>query len=428
MPTTPPTIDPAPGVPRRGIKATFGNMVDAFNTWLADSVDQFAALALNVFNNAKEAFDSAVAAAEWAGQASDSAAAASVSASGAADSVLAAAAINGATMWTAGTTYQQYQAAISKVTFRTYRKTTTAAASTGGAVDPANDPANWQVVGLTMPRSSRTSNTMLVARDMGVYVEITGGSFTQAFDTPANLGMSWYCHVENSGTGDITIPSSDGRTNWIMYPGEVRLFQCDGVILRSTVLRAFKKDFVASAAWVKPPGYSVIGGAAWHAGEAGAPGNASFPGAGTRGGRCVTFSLDAKQIPNSVAVQVAASTPNVQTTPASSSFGNFVSTSFASFSEDGGQGGNYEIRFGRDASFAGAGSGTGQDLGIEAGPGGTSKNGGNGGAGGALNSPGNPGIAPGGAGGGGGRIDTGGGGTTLGGVGARGEVRVWGIA
>lgn len=425
MPTTPPTIDPAPGVPKRGIKATFGNMVDAFNTWLADSVDQFAALALNVFNNAKEAFDSAVAAAEWAGQASDSAAAASVSASGAADSVLAAAAINGATMWTAGTTYQQYQAAISKVTFRTYRKTTTAAASTGGAVDPVNDPANWQVVGLTMPRSSRTSNTMLVARDMGVYVEITGGSFTQAFDTPANLGMSWYCHVENSGTGDITIPSSDGRTNWIMYPGEVRLFQCDGVTLRSTVIRAFKKDFTASATWVKPPGYSVIGGQAWHAGESGGPGQEFTAGSGGRGGRCVPFSLDATKLTNTVAVQVAASTPNPQTQAASSSFGSYVTTNTTAFSEDGGKAGAFDVRVGGDASFAGAGGGTGQDSSFAAATGGISRNGGSGGAGGALNAAGSPGVAPGGGGGGGGRTATG---TVPGGAGARGEVRVWGIA
>lgn len=428
--TQPPSITPSPSAPQRRVKASFNNMVDAFVTWLENAPAQFGAVATNVWNNAKEAYDSAVAAANWATLASDKATAAATSASGAADSVLAAAAINGATMWTSGTTYQQYQMAVSRVTLKTYRKSTTAAASTGGVTDPANDPSNWQVMGSSMQRSPRTSNTMLAARDMGGYIDITSGTFTQTFDTPSNLGAGWYCYVENSGSGDITIPASDGRSNWIMYPGEARLFQCDGTTLRSTILKPFKKDFTSTTNWVKPPGYTRFGLEMWRGGEGGDSGDGGnysgreggSPGQGGYAGQCV---IDAAVLPSSVLVTVGAggiggaASLTIKTRSSvlagASSFGSFVtvttSTLLSGF--DGGTGGRgYGINGGT----------------FSVSPGQTPTFGGKGGDGGAERTAGANGVAPGGGGGGGGCSTTAGLPSGKGGDGARGEVRVWGVA
>lgn len=430
MPTTPPTNTPAPELPIRHVKATFSDRVDAFVTWFVSAMGQAYALALNCFNNAKEAYDSAVAAANWAGLASDKAAAAAGSANGAAESMLAAAAINNAAMWASGTTYQQYQVAVSRITLKTYRKSTTAATSTGGVTDPANDPANWQVMGAAMPRAGRTANTMLIARDMGAFIDITSGDFTQTFETPSNLGADWYCFVKNSGDGNITIPASDGRTNWIMYSGETRLFQCDGTSLRSVVIQPFAKAFTASGTFVKPPGYRRLAGEMWNGGVGGRSGDGPSyymqgGGAGGRGGYAGRFEVDAISIPNSLAVTVGAGSiggapstviSNGPSTPGTSSFGDYASVSQSILPTlDGGEGGK---GFGEVNGIATpATPGTAPKLSGKGGDGAT-----------AANQPGANGTAPGGGGGGGGASFVEGVPSGKGGDGARGEVRVWGIA
>jgi len=53
-------------------------------------------------------------------------------------------------------------------------------------------------------RSTRTSNTMAAASDTGVLLDCSG-TFTQTFDTGANLGNGWFAFVKNSGTGVITL-------------------------------------------------------------------------------------------------------------------------------------------------------------------------------------------------------------------------------
>lgn len=106
-------------------------------------------------------------------------------------------------------------------------------------------------------RSPRTANTQLVKADVGTLIDITSGTFTQTFDTAANLGSGWYCYIRNSsGTGQVTIPASDGRTNWVMYPNECRLFMCDGAAFYSIVLSAYKLTAPISGNWIKPPGYN----------------------------------------------------------------------------------------------------------------------------------------------------------------------------
>lgn len=111
-------------------------------------------------------------------------------------------------------------------------------------------------------RDARTSATPLGEPDKGKLIDITSGTFTQTFDACATLGDGWFVYLKNSGTGDITLDPAgsetiDGLTSYIMYPGEVRLVQCDGVALRSIVVNAFSKTFTTSGPFTKPPGYSA---------------------------------------------------------------------------------------------------------------------------------------------------------------------------
>ena len=141
----------------------------------------------------------------------------------------------------------------------------------------------------TLVRSARSANTILAAADVGTLIDYTSGTFTQTFTAAATLGSGWWCYVRNSGTGVITIPASDGFTNWPMYPGECRLFQCDGTNFYSVVLVGYKLLAQTSGTWTKPPGYSfhkvrVIGGGAGGGGGGGGSSGSGNAAAGYSGG------------------------------------------------------------------------------------------------------------------------------------------------
>lgn len=140
MPTNPPAITPPPEVPQRGVKATFGKLVDAFNTWKAASVAQFAAVALNTYNNAVEAFNSATSSGTSAGNAATSATNAAMFAQAASDFASAASVTTGATLWVSGQVVQRDAAVISPADRRTYRRKTAAGS---GATDPSVDATNY---------------------------------------------------------------------------------------------------------------------------------------------------------------------------------------------------------------------------------------------------------------------------------------------
>lgn len=143
-------------------------------------------------------------------------------------------------------------------------------------------------------RSARTSNTILAYSDMGKLIDITSGTFTQTFTAAATLGTHWFCHIRNSGTGDITLDPNgseliDGLTSYVMYPGETRLVTCDGTGFYSIVLTSFYRTFTSTDTFVKPPGYNRLQGLAWGAGGGG---NASY---GGNGGCCVPFDLPSSE-------------------------------------------------------------------------------------------------------------------------------------
>jgi hypothetical protein len=161
-------------------------------------------------------------------------------------------------------------------------------------------------------RVARTSNTAIAAANKGNLIDITSGTFTQTFDAAATLGDGFFCYIRNAGTGDITLdPDSsetiDGLTTYIMYPGEVRLVQCNGTELRTIVLNSFYRVFDASATITIPPGYTAFQGLLWGGGGSGhARGINTDAGGGGGGGACVPFFVTAAQASTSQVLNIGA--------------------------------------------------------------------------------------------------------------------------
>lgn len=151
-------------------------------------------------------------------------------------------------------------------------------------------------------RNVRTSGQILTNDDSQKLIVIVGpNTFTQTFAAAATLGSGWFCYYQNIGTGDITITPSAGEyidalTGFVMYPGEVRLIQCDGFGLSSIVLNSFFKTFTSSGTFIKPPGYNQFSGLLWGGGASGGKGSANaaateFAGCGGGGGGCAPFTI-----------------------------------------------------------------------------------------------------------------------------------------
>lgn len=301
-------------------------------------------------------------------------------------------------------------------------------------------------------RFPRTANAILVAADSGNLIDITSGTFTQTFTAAATLGSGWNVYYKNSGTGEITIPSSDGVSNWIMYPQETRLFTCNGTNFFSTIIHPFYQAYTANATFTKPPGYKYIGGLLWGGGTSGEKSGGAGLARGGGGGGCFEFKLPMAALGATTAITVAALATGSHTAGNPTSFGTLIVVFAGTNKPDGGGikvGNNLQAANGFDGAESGGaatfglgavygGSAASNDAtqasgttiyGGAAGGGvdgagtlvaaGTSKLGGNGGAAGDAAS-GVDGTAPGG----------GGGGTRTGaksGDGARGEAQVWGV-
>ena len=159
-------------------------------------------------------------------------------------------------------------------------------------------------------RSVRTSNTVLTSGDLGKLIDITSGTFTQTFTAAATLGGNWFCHIRNSGTGDITLDPNgseliDGLTSYVMYPGETRLVTCNGTGFYTIVLTGYYRTFTASDTWIKPPGYAAHSGLLWGGGGGGARAtlNSVVTGGGG-GGACHPFTYASSSLPSSMPVTI----------------------------------------------------------------------------------------------------------------------------
>lgn len=145
------------------------------------------------------------------------------------------------------------------------------------------------------------------------------GLIQLTFAEPSQLGAGWQCIVWNFGPSDVRcyFPSAlfinDATaaqyTEFLMYPGEARLFQCDGGSIRSLILRPFSIAYGVSGNFHPPPGYSRFEGIAWGAGGGGGRGDHTLGAcaAGGGGGACVPFSIPAAEVTaNPTAVVVGA--------------------------------------------------------------------------------------------------------------------------
>ena len=164
---------------------------------------------------------------------------------------------------------------------------------------------------VALPRSVRSSNTVLGAADRSTLIAITSGTFTQTFTAAATLGSGWFCYIQNSGTGDITLDPNasetiDGLTSYIMYPGEARLVQCDGSNFNTIVINAFSRTFTASGTFTKPPGYLFFSGLIWGGGGAGVRNDNGQTCGGGGGGGCVAFILPVANVSASQSFTIGA--------------------------------------------------------------------------------------------------------------------------
>lgn len=163
-----------------------------------------------------------------------------------------------------------------------------------------------------LDRVERDSNSMLTASNVNSLIVITANSFTQTFDAPASLGAGWFCEYKNEGSGEITIPDSDGVNNWKMYSGEHRLFTCDGASISSEVINPHMAIFTASGSYIVPPRYKAVGvqvagaGAGGGSGRRGAAGSSRAGGSGGGGGALRREILNSIAAGTSVTVTIGA--------------------------------------------------------------------------------------------------------------------------
>ena len=210
----------------------------------------------------------------------------------------------------------------------------------------------------SLVQSNRTSNTPLDSLVKGYLINITSGTFTQTFDACLSLGSGWWCYIQNSGTGDITLDPNgsetiDGLTSYIMYPNEIRLVQCNGTSLKTMVVQPFYKTITTTGSFTFPPGYLNISGLAWSGGTGGQGGTGDAAattrssGAGGPGGGVYPFNISSFTAGSSITATIGAGSSgtaggtggNAGSTPSSAgstSFGSYATVYGASSTTGGG--------------------------------------------------------------------------------------------
>jgi len=192
------------------------------------------------------------------------------------------------------------------------------------------------VLGADLQLDSRTSNTLLTVADIGKFVDITSGTFTQTFDAAANLQSGWWIRLRNNGTGNITLDPNgaeliDGLSSYIMYPGEVRDIQCDGTKLTTVIIKPYRVRFTISGTWTKPPGYSEHSGMVGSGGASGYKSSAGSISPGGCGGGAFPFNIPDAQLGATETITIGAGgapqtvANTAGNTGGTSSFGSWIS-------------------------------------------------------------------------------------------------------
>jgi hypothetical protein len=196
--TPPPEVDVLPDAPSSQNPIPFAGIMDTFLAALAPFRTGMIALVTNCYNNAVDAYNSAV---------------------GAAASLAAVVAAGDATEWVSGATYGYGVVVWSPLDFLSYRRKVAGA----GTIDPSLDATNWASLN-GLSDSSTTSNsidtgekTFTVSTGKG----FRGGMYLVIADTaaPSTNSMSGQVTSYNTGTGDLvmSILSATGegtKTEW----------------------------------------------------------------------------------------------------------------------------------------------------------------------------------------------------------------------
>jgi hypothetical protein len=196
--TPPPEVDVLPEAPSSQNPIPFAGIMDTFLAALAPFRSGMIALVTNCYNNAMDAYDSAV---------------------GAAASLAAVVAAGGATEWVSGATYEYGVVVWSPIDFLPYRRKVAGA----GTTDPSDDATNWAPLN-GLSDSSTTSNsigtgekTFTVSPGKG----FRGGMYLVIADTaaPSTNSMTGQVTSYNTGTGELVMSilnatGSGTKTAW----------------------------------------------------------------------------------------------------------------------------------------------------------------------------------------------------------------------
>lgn len=92
---------------------------------------------------------------------------------------------------------------------------------------------NAEISTLRTTRDTRTSNTILTTADVGKYIEVTSGTFSQTFSASSSLLNGFFVTYENSGTGVVTLDPNgsetvNGASTLKIYHGEIYHIMCNG--------------------------------------------------------------------------------------------------------------------------------------------------------------------------------------------------------
>ena len=165
---------------------------------------------------------------------------------------------------------------------------------TSGAIQP--------VVGIKRltPRSASGTYTERVliegTQDRLTFTNAPGGAFSGSVESVSVKT------VENTSYLPDGVETENGA--WIMYPGELRLFLCNGLDIVSRVIQPFYKVFTSSAIFYKPPGYRLFGGLLWAGGGI----TSSFVRGGGEGGNCLPLAVQSSELPARGDVLIAGET------------------------------------------------------------------------------------------------------------------------